>query len=135
MIQGLGNNDLYNTYNRIQLLPGQSNREALKPVKVEEQKSPREQSVQQNVSSAPQMDLKLDTIRPRVNADLEDISLSLATPSSFEMKGRDSDIDALDIQKAVSDMQKDSALQQYQFFVGDQTPIVNNEDGIVIPKF
>ena len=135
MIQGLGNNDLYNTYNRIQLLPGQSNREALKPVKVEEQKNPREQSVQQNVSSAPQMDLKLDTIRPRVNADLEDISLSLATPSSFEMKGRDSDIDALDIQKAVSDMQKDSALQQYQFFVGDQTPIVNNEDGIVIPKF
>lgn len=135
MIQGLGNNDLYNTYNRIQLLPGQSNREALKPVKVEEQKSPREQSVQQNVSSAPQMDLKLDTIRPRVNADIEDISLSLATPSSFEMKGRDSDIDALDIQKAVSDMQKDSALQQYQFFVGDQTPIVNNEDGIVIPKF
>lgn len=36
----------------------------------------------------------------------------------YEMKGSDSDIRTLDVEKAVSDMRKDSVLQQYQFFVG-----------------
>ena len=83
--------------------------------------------------SAPSIDLRLDDIRPRKNASLEDISLSLNEPKSFEMKGRDSDLASLDMEKAVSDMQKDQALMQYQYFVGD-TNLVNNEDGIVIAK-
>ncbi len=33
------------------------------------------------------------------------------------LKGTDSDIDSLDIQKAVTDMQKDSAIHRYQYFV------------------
>lgn len=37
----------------------------------------------------------------------------------YEMKGTESDIQNLDVQKAVSDMQKDRVIQQYQFFVGD----------------
>ena len=37
----------------------------------------------------------------------------------FELKGIDSDITNLDVQKAVSDLDKDQVLQQYQFFVGD----------------
>ena len=36
----------------------------------------------------------------------------------FELKGIDSDITNLDVQKAVSDLDKDQVLQQYQFFVG-----------------
>lgn len=83
--------------------------------------------------SAPEIDLRLDDIRPRQNASLEDISLSLNEPNGFEMKGRESDIESLDMQKAISDMQKDQALMQYQYFVGDSN-IVNNEDGIVIQK-
>lgn len=83
--------------------------------------------------SAPEIDLRLDDIRPRQNASLEDISLSLNEPGGFEMKGRESDIESLDMQKAISDMQKDQALMQYQYFVGDSN-IVNNEDGIVIQK-
>ena len=79
------------------------------------------------------LDLRLDDIRPRQNASLEDISLSLNESTSFEMKGRDSDIELLDMEKAVSDMQKDQALMQYQYFVGE-SPILNNEDGIVIAK-
>ena len=38
-----------------------------------------------------------------------------ATP---ELKGAESDIKSLDMEKAISDMQKDQILQQYQFFVG-----------------
>lgn len=40
---------------------------------------------------------------------------------SFELKGVDSDINSLDVERAVSDMQKDSAIQQYQYFVNPAT--------------
>lgn len=41
-----------------------------------------------------------------------------------------SDIETLDVKKAISDMQADSMLKQYQFFVGN----LNDEDGRVIRK-
>ncbi len=37
----------------------------------------------------------------------------------YELKGEDSDITKLDVEKAISDMEKDQLLHQYQFFVGD----------------
>ena len=37
-------------------------------------------------------------------------------------KGQDPELRSLDMEKAISDMQKDQVLQQYQFFVGDQAP-------------
>ena len=49
------------------------------------------------------------------------------------MKGIDSDIETLDMEKAVSDMQKDQALMQYQYFVGD-TNLFSSEDGVVIAE-
>lgn len=36
---------------------------------------------------------------------------------TYELKGADSDINNLDIQRAVSDLDKDSMLRQYQYFV------------------
>lgn len=38
---------------------------------------------------------------------------------TYEMKGSESDIHSLDVEKALSDMHKDQVLQQYQFFVGE----------------
>lgn len=38
----------------------------------------------------------------------------------YDLKGIDSDIVRLDIEKALSDMKKDQVLQQYQFFVGEK---------------
>lgn len=38
---------------------------------------------------------------------------------SYELKGSESDIKGLDVEKAISDMKKDQVLQQYQFFVGE----------------
>ena len=60
-------------------------------------------------------------------------SMCVTLGVSFAMKGRESDLASLDMEKAVSDMQKDQALMQYQYFVGD-TNIANSEDGIVIQK-
>ena len=39
--------------------------------------------------------------------------------ASYDLKGVDSDISKLDVEKALSDLKKDQVLQQYQFFVGD----------------
>ena len=47
-----------------------------------------------------------------------------------ELIGSESDINGLDVQKEVSDMQKDSILQQYQYFVGN----ISTEDGMVIRR-
>ncbi len=127
MIQGLGNNKLYSVYNRIQY-PKQ-NEEALKNLNQNKQAEELKKTQQAApVQAAPvmQMDLKLDSIRPRQNVSVEDISLSLNSPAPFEMKGKDSDIDSLDITKAVSDMQKDEALQQSTVFA--------SEDGVVVAK-
>lgn len=38
---------------------------------------------------------------------------------TYDLVGADSDINSLDIQKAVSDLEKDKVLRQYQFFVND----------------
>lgn len=40
---------------------------------------------------------------------------------TYELKGEDSDIASLDVQRALSDMKKDQVLQQYQFFVGESS--------------
>lgn len=38
----------------------------------------------------------------------------------YDLKGEDSDIARLDVEKALSDMKKDQVLQQYQFFIGEK---------------
>ena len=40
--------------------------------------------------------------------------------ASYELKGADADIAKLDVQKAISSMDKDQVLKQYQYFVGDK---------------
>ena len=130
MLKGIDNlqNVNYNNYNRINSDPATEAGIRKAGAESAQQNASKEQKI-----SAPEIDLRLDDIRPRQNASLEDISLSLNEPNGFEMKGRLSDIESLDMQKAISDMQKDQALMQYQYFVGDSN-IVNNEDGIVIQK-
>ena len=52
------------------------------------------------------------------NIDIHDVALKFNANDDFNYIGRDVDIKNLDMQKAVSDMQKDGILSQYQFFVG-----------------
>lgn len=72
---------------------------------------------------------------PRRDAALEDISLTFNKQDSFDYIGRDSDIESLDVRKAISDMQKDQVLQRYQYFVGGTSNVFSGEDGTVVAKF
>lgn len=128
MIQGIDNysNSIMNAY-RVQNNPGDA---TLRKLNSQAEDQAQEKKAE---AASPSIDLRLDDIRPRQNASLEDISLSLNEPKAFEMKGKDADITSLDMEKAISDMQKDQALMQYQYFVGE-TNVSADEDGIVIAK-
>ena len=43
--------------------------------------------------------------------------------ATYDLKGADSDIRSLDVAKAVSDMQKDELIHQYQYFVGQDLAV------------
>ena len=72
------------------------------------------------------------------DAPLEDISITFNRQDDFGYLGQDSDIHSLDVERAISDMQKDRMLQQYQYFVGSAKAVYEAgqaPDGIVVPKF
>lgn len=131
MIQGINQLDSYFSYNRIQQRKLFEEDSAAK-LNNQAQNNQVAENTQANTSG--EMNLRLDKIAERSNAPLENITLSLTEPKAFEMKGKDSDINSLDIDKAVSDMQKDQVLMQYQYFVGESNPFSESEDGIVIAK-
>lgn len=88
--------------------------------------SPATEPEQQPVSQASRM------------ANLEDISLSFNVNETYDYIGRDADLQNLDMMKAISDMQKDAVLEQYQYFVGPKDitgPVISQTpDGMVIQK-
>lgn len=49
----------------------------------------------------------------------KDFAAQYQPDAVYEMKGADSDIHKLDIERAISDMKKDEVLLEYQFFVGN----------------
>lgn len=49
----------------------------------------------------------------------EEFAKSYQPDVVYELKGADSDITGLDMEKALSDMKKDQVLEQYQFFVSE----------------
>lgn len=64
----------------------------------------------------------------RVDAALEDISLTFNKQNDFGYIGRDKDIRQLDVEKAVGDMRKDKILHQYQYFVGSRDSALAKPD-------
>ncbi len=70
------------------------------------------------------------------NASLEDISLTLKV-EDFNLVGKDSGLETLDMQKALSDLKKDQVLQEYNYFVGsalDSNLMNASDDGMVFQK-
>lgn len=55
---------------------------------------------------------------PEQNYTSYDYAQNYRPGETYELKGADSDINSLDIMKAVSDLDKDQVLRQYQYFVG-----------------
>ena len=69
-------------------------------------------------------------IRAKQTFDSYDFAQQYQPDEEYELKGVDSEITKLDAEKAVSDLDKDQMLMQYQYFVGKDpnlavTPIAN----------
>ena len=59
--------------------------------------------------------------------------------ATYSLKGAESDIRSLDVEKAISDMRKDEVIHQYQYFVGQElgtgvaaTPSVRGAEDFVL---
>lgn len=70
-------------------------------------------------SEQQQKDTLETTVRREQDFGAADYAAQYQPDCTYEMKGSESDIHSLDVEKALSDMHKDQVLQQYQFFVGE----------------
>lgn len=49
-----------------------------------------------------------------------DFAQTYKPDATYELKGEDSDVSGLDVEKTLSDLEKDKVLEQYQYFVGNR---------------
>lgn len=66
-----------------------------------------------------QLPEEAQSVQNQQNFTSYDYAKQYEPEATYEMKGADSDIALLDVEKVLSDVQKDAVLQQYQFFVGE----------------
>lgn len=64
-----------------------------------------------------EQDAAASLTRPERGA--QDYAKRYQPDATYELKGIDSDINSMDVERFISDMRRDQVLQQYQFFVGD----------------
>lgn len=84
-----------------------------------------EEAVQDIATQESKIDINLNLEVPARDISKQtfnsaDLAKQYDSRKTYEMKGADSDIRTLDVEKAISAMQKDTALQQYQYFVGNR---------------
>ncbi|MCR4611771.1 MAG: hypothetical protein K5644_07730 [Lachnospiraceae bacterium] len=63
--------------------------------------------------------VKQDENSDRKLLDSYDYASAYDASKEYSMKGSESELKNLDVVRAISDMQKDRAISQYQYFVGD----------------
>ncbi|MEG1848129.1 MAG: hypothetical protein RRX92_04685 [Lachnospiraceae bacterium] len=130
-IQGLGEyGGFYNQY-KTNDIPKVDYQKVSKPEQTLQEQTLQEQISQDNDQEIPSIPTRSKS------ADLENISLTFNQEDSFDYIGTDREIGNLDVQKAVSDMQKDSILSEYQYFVGNlnnNTNLGSSLDGTVLAK-
>ena len=133
-INGLGSFDMMSRYNRISV-----NDQAINAVNPVDTK-PAEESLTVNEKPAEEnkpelkVNLNLEGMRRRIGYNLEDISRDFSRREAFSFSRIDDNYMNSEIEKAVSTMEKDQSLQQFQYFVGDGNILVDDADGIVIRK-
>ncbi len=87
------------------------------------------------VTEAPKTSFDIQEVNTAPRAtDPNSVSLTFNKGDDFSYIGSDSDINSLDMQKAISDMKQDSILQEYNYFVGNASNVFNSEDGTVLAK-
>ncbi len=96
--------------------------------KQEEQKSVQSQETSSIIPSSREAEQR----KAERVANLQEISLTFNKNDDYGYIGKDSSLESLDMQKAISDMQKDSILQEYQYFVGSANGFVPMEQGMGI---
>ena len=121
-VNGLNNVNYYN-YNRInQIKPVENTDDGL--VRRVGNETDRRDTIE-NVSER-------DTSRLLPEEQVIDFAINKDLNSDRSLIGTDMKLENLDVQKALSDMQKDSIIREYQYFVQD--PLKDGTDGIVIKK-
>ena len=65
----------------------------------------------------------IQTPAPEQNFTAFDYAQNYRSDETYELKGKDCDLASLDMQKAISDLDKNQVLQQYQLFVGDKDSV------------
>lgn len=130
-IKGLGSFDMMSAYNRIDIAERAAS--TVTPANEPAVSNAQTANTQQDEQQQPQLkvNLNLDGMRRRpVNLNFEDISRDFGRRDSFVITEASEE----EMEKAVSDMQKDQSLQQFQYFVGDSKILVDDEDGLVFTK-
>ena len=121
---------LYNNYRPVQIPQVDVNA-------VKEQDELKANKTAAEAVSAPAAEPEVIDNRSRI-ANLDDISLNFNAGDDFSYIGTESDVQALDMDKLISDMRKDKILEDYQYFVGSSqntAPQAASEDGLVFLKY
>lgn len=108
-------------------------------VSVEEVKKQDQEQLKQQNAEMSQVAYAQEPQNPASRmANLEDISLNFNVNETYDYIGKDADLQNLDMMSAISDMQKDKVLEQYQYFVGPKdmtgSVIASTPDGMVLQK-
>ena len=114
----------------------QNYRSEIKQVSVDEVKQQDKQQLQaaqEDISTLQQEYRQQEDTRSR-SADLENISLTFCKNDTYDYIGKDASLENLDMMSAISDMQKDKVLEQYQYFVKPKDVLLSDVDGTVIQK-
>ena len=85
--------------------------------------------VESSISSNDQQQQNSETPKPLRTGNLEKITFDFKKNNEFNLVGAQSKVEDLDVDKALSDMKKDSVLDQYKFFV--KSSLVSDQDGSV----
>ena len=114
-ISGIRPVDGFYNYNSIlnsSILPvGNSNLEEVRPDSQVEEKADSKVSITQE---------EIDKARAKQTFGAYDFASQYDPNATYSLKGKDSELKNLDVEKALSDMQRDEAIHQYQYFVGDR---------------
>ena len=123
----------YNAYN----IPSVKDNPYVAPVPSQAQEAPQSKEEQKESKSA--LDLTVE-VPARENASIENVAISFGQfdSSSLDLYS-DMGLASKDMRQAISGMQKDHILHEYQYFVGgkdmtgkDSNIIAGTEDGMVI---
>ncbi|MCR4756033.1 MAG: hypothetical protein K5868_11020 [Lachnospiraceae bacterium] len=82
---------------------------------------------------SPKIEIEEINKAPR-STDPNSVSLEFNKGNDYSYIGSTKNIEKLDVAKAISDMQQDSILQEYNYFVGSGANVFSSEDGTVIAK-